>query len=917
MPNFPGSSNTLPSVVTDVVTQSRGLSLPSGIRIAAIVGEGSTDETIVSTAVGGGKDGLNSSYSSSSGADGRHFQMQNFPLISNRTTLYKNGAPLVGLESTIDTNAFSYKYDYRIDISTGQIELQKGHIQEQGGDGYVPLSTNVGVGYLDTLTLVDDNAPPETWTIRCVSVQRDNLNDPIANTAKFLGFGSVSGAKLDANGNPVVWKADGYVVSNGILSFAIEEGVTPFREGDGFTVKVASGVLVRNDSLTVNCIPSTNLNDAVLLQGLGPVVDRHGSPSTDNALSLGAQLAFSNAAPAVVAVQAAPAMPRRTSYELVDSFKASSTNNDDFVFPLPMGVVPNLDSNIHFFVTDNVTNVETQILPNKLDFYTIDTVGYPNLSTFTQDDTVAPTGYSYFYSVIKTTASVDSGMDGYIARVAGFTNKGIFSSSTEYDSSYVGKSLKIIDGTNVANNGTYTISSVTNGKLYATLDGDFADFTNENPTSFQVIDPATGNSVLGSATDGVLTLIVSTATATLDSDTVTGLDFSTITSILTKRLKINGSSDNNGIYDIIDYDNLNNTITIEKAVVNETALRYEILDSGDESYYVVVNHNVVPDGNALRVSIIDQKDASFYDAGWLNALEALELVECDIVVPLPKQTVSVIFQNTLNHCKTMSNIKNKKERVLFCGTISGLTPDNLIGTEDAAVEDIGILEGIQGDSVTEVLAGNVEDLANYSVADAFGTTYRCVYFYPDEITVNASGENVVVDGFYLAAAAAGYLSADPRLENPLTNKVLSGFTIDRSKTLSTLTMEQLAAAGVTIVQPVAGGGRVIWGKTTTQSGFPEEQEISIIFIRDRVAKTMRAGLAGFIGTAETPDTQTILATRAVLILNSLVSQSLISDYRDLNVQRDSVDPTQWNISVRVQPVYPLNFIYVKVGVGQL
>ncbi len=141
------------------------------------------------------------------------------------------------------------------------------------------------------------------------------MNQPIAGTAKFLAFGSISGARLDANGNPSIWMANGQVVSNGVLSFAIYEtqvsfvAVSPFREGDAFTIKVASGVLNRNDSLTINEIPVANLNDPVLVQGMGDAAGRHGFPSLSNSLSLGCQLAFANSAPALVTVQAAPSMP--------------------------------------------------------------------------------------------------------------------------------------------------------------------------------------------------------------------------------------------------------------------------------------------------------------------------------------------------------------------------------------------------------------------------------------------------------------------------------------------------------------------------------------------------------------------------------------------------------------------------------
>lgn len=1009
MANIPGAQGVLPGVFTDVVTQSRGVSVPGGSRIAAVIGEGSTDETIVSQALGGGQDGLNPSYTGVTGRDGRHFQLVNFPLISNRVTIFKNGIPLKGLESLIDSNPFSDKYDYRVDISTGKLELQRAHLKDQGGSFYTPLSTNVGQGTLENLTLVDANALPETWTIRCVKVQRNTMNQPIAGTASFLAFGSVSGSKLDANGNPIIWLADNNIVTNGTIRFSINESTPAFREGDAFTVIVASGVLSRNDSLTANYIPTSALNDPQLLQGLGDVVKKHGLPSLSNNLALGAQLAFANQAPALLTVQAAPSLPRRTSYILSSSVDSLSLEEDEFMFPLPVGVVPDFNSNIHFFVKNNATNVENQILPNKFEYYQLDESGQPTTSQFIMDDTAAPGGHSYFYTVKESLEALNYGEDGYIGRNLAFTNQGVFSSpSITFDSTYVGKAVKIIDSNNAGNLGVFHVTAVSGGKLYIVADGstftpsslqanpsNLSDFINvaTPTTSFQLIDYTTGLPVTnGAGTDGYITTLGSgTGQATLKSAAVNLVTLSAGNI----KVKINGPSNgdanhpvgNNGLYDIVTATSLSVTaatnagpiqittstnhnlttgdtvtitgvlgntaangtfvitvinptaftlngstgsgaytsggtvsphkITIKFALVNESALQFEVLDPTLTSNYIVVNHNVVPNGYGLRVTIVDQRDATFYDAGWINALEALETVECDIVVPLPKQTISIIFQNTLAHCITMSNIRNKKERVMFAGAISGLTPDNVTGVKPAAVEDIGVLEGIQGETVTDILAGNVEDLANYSVPDAFGNTFRCVYFYPDQIVVQAGSDNVLVDGFYLAAAAAGYEAADVRLENPLTNKVLTGFTILRNKQFSPQTLESLAAAGCTTLQPVAGGGKIVWGRTTTQSGFPEEQEISIVFIRDRVAKTLRAGFQGFIGNPESPNTGAILNTRGVILLNSLVAQGLITAYKDLSVVRDDVDPTQWDITVRVQPTYPVNFIYIKVSLGQL
>jgi hypothetical protein len=922
MANINGAQNALPGVYSTSTTIGSGVSVPGGSRVTAMIGEGLANEIVVPSAQGNGLDGLNISYSSTSGSDGRHFQLQNFPLISNRTTVFKNGIPLVGIEMPLNNTdpSFSSSYDYAIDITQGRLALQTAHLVDQGGTNYVPLSTNVGDGYLSALSLVDKNAPAEIWTIRCVSVQRNAMNQPVAGTATFLAIGSVSGSLLDANGNPIRWVANGQVVSNGILSFAISEAtvmsvaVSPFVQGDGFTIKTYSGVLNRGDSLTTTEIPVANLNNPTLTQGIGAVVNQFGSPAVTNPLSLGAQLFYANGASSLIALQAAPSLPRRTSYVLDPAVNSLSTNDDDFIFPFPLGVEPDLDSDVHFFVTDPTTNVETQLLPNKFPYFTLGTVGQPTNDQFIQSNLQPPAGWSFSYSVIQSLEDLVTGFDGYIARDPAFNNRGIFSSSITYDASYVGTTLKIIDSANVANIGTFTVTAVSSGKLYATGPTTFGDFTTQSGTSFELIDTTTGLVVAGSpGTDGSLVNLIGTGHATLTSTAVTWSGFAGL--LTTLKLKITGSAHNNGLYDILGNNTGTNTLTIAKAIVSETNLRFEVLNTAAVSNFLVVNKNVVPNGNQLRVTIVDSRDASFYDAGWENAYAALETIECDIVVPLPLQTISVIFQNGVNHVKDMSNVVNRKERVLFIGAIAGLTPDNLSGAKLAAVENIGILEGIQGNTVTEILAGNIEDLANYSVSNAYGDTYRVVYFYPDQIVVQAGSDNVLIDGFYIAAAAAGYESADIILQNPITNKVFSGFTILSNKMYSNATLQTLAAAGVTTLQPVAGGGKVVWGITTSQSGFPEEQEISVVFIRDRVAKVLRAGFSGFIGTPQTVDTGAVLNTEAVVLLNSLVSQGLIIAYRNLSVSQDTVDPRQYDISVEISPAEPLNWVYLSIGVG--
>jgi hypothetical protein len=824
--NFPGAGNAVPGVYSEVNTLVSGVSVPAGVRLAVIIGEGAREERLIANAVGGGNDGFDPTYSSTTGSDGRHFllgsgQLSVAPVVENRTRLFKNGIELTVLEGVITGSAFSSRYDAKVDPATGEIELQPAFLVDQGGRFYLPSATNVGDGYINDLTLVDANAPAETWTIRCSSVRRDGYGNPIDGYARFIARGTVSGVLLDGYGNQVVWTSDGTSNTNGILTFSISEGSVAFREGDSFTVEVDGGALLAGDDLDAIYISVIEVNQPAFFTDINKLTAKHGTPSTSNRLSLGAQLAFANGTPGVWAIQAAPAVPRRVSYSLVDGSNGEA-DLEDLSFTLPLGVQPDSDSNINFFITDAATGEESQIIPNKVAFYD------PTITADPSSFVLGGSEYDYSYTVILQDSVQKSGTDGDLTSIGAGLQADLDSASVAFGNDDVSATRRvvIVNATNAANNGTFNVVSVTDGVLRI------------------------------SRTSG--------------------------------------------------------------AFVSESSLQFSVTDSTDESAVILFHQTLVLGvGDDLRATVVDDRDADFFDVGWLEAYEAAEVIDIDIVVPLPSQTISAIFQNGKVHVETQSNIKNKHERVLFIGAIQGLTPDNVIGTTLAAVEDIGVLEGIQGDDVSEILAGNDEDLANYGVSDSYGETFRVVYFYPDQIVVQIGADRTLIDGFFMAAAGAGYISGQTAIAEPLTNKILSGFTILNDKLYAPIVVENIASSSITLLQPVTGGGRVIWGKTTTISNFPEEEEISIVFIRDRIAKSMRVAFRPFVGKAETLTFQSTLFAVATSMMQSFITQRLITDFRDLVVERDSVEPRQFNVTVAVQPVYPVNWIYIQVNIGRL
>lgn len=857
MANIPGIAGyTQPGTISRVRTIRRSVSIPGGLRILAIIGLGAAEETVVLSAEGSGADGVNANYAGSNAPDGRHFILSKTNLISNRTSLSKNGIPLTGIEETIDTDPFDSRYDYRMEPLTGRIELQRAHLQAQGGTYAPPGSGNVGDGSVTTIELIDANAPSETWTIRATSVIRDAYGDPVPGVTVFTAIGSESGQPVDAYGAPVTFISDGEIRDNGIIRVAITEGSVPFERNDRFTVVVSSGVLAAGDLLEATYIATEDLLDPQFFVDANKLYAKHGTPSATNTLSLGAQLAFENGAFGVMALQTKPPVPRRTSEVLLESdnplsvttegFPSVGTpvaiaDQDAFMYTIDGGT-PDSDTSVNIFVVDRDDGTETQIFPSRVTFYDASITADP-FNGFIDNP-----NYTYSYTVILDGQVEDEGHDGEV--VAGeytFTADSASFSAYNLDVGEVDtlKKIRILSTDRYGNDasavaGEYTITAV----------GD------------------------GAGDDTVVTVTSATLVAS------------------------------------------------SGWAASATNLRWELVDDADSSARLLLTSDLYTSGairvrDGLRISFIDEDDADFFDSNWAAALEKLEVVDVQIVVPLPDSCYSAIQQATRAHCILMSNSANQRERVALIGAQQGVTNAALAGRELVAVEDVGVIEGIQGDDVEEVLANNIEDLQDFNVETNWGGSFRTAYFWPDEIVRSINGTSTTLHGFYMAAAAGGLLAAEPNVAQPLTRKRLTGFTILRSKILRPVELNELGNAGVIVVQPITGGGQMLHGKTTTASGLPEEEELSIVFIRDRTATVLREVLSGFIGQPEDPTLVASITSMVTKTLQALTAQGLLSTFRNLNVGRDDVDPRQWNVSVEVQPVYPVNWIFIDVSVGIL
>jgi hypothetical protein len=660
--------------------------------------------------------------------------------------------------------------------------------------------------------------------------------------------------------------------NNGILLFGIQEGGTAFEVGDKFFVDVSSKALAKGDRLEAKYIYEGDLNDPEFFTEANDIAKKHGFVSDTNSLTLGAQLAFENGAPAVLAIQCKPPVPRRTSVTLVEerdslgsggfsacydsgSESAASCEVDDLRFLIPRPTEglrngkPDSDTRVNIFIVRG--GVESQVFPNKSAFYN------SQLETdIQQGQWVNSSDNAFSYTVVNSELDiVGSGDDGTLDSESG--SEYFTTPELDFDGSDVGNIIVI---TSMENSSTGTV------------------YTTQEEISKELF----GVSLLIPSVELLITSVNDDSLVLVDSENGETLD-------------LQGSYSDIQFF-VKDPENANGDDA-------SLLLHTDLVSSG-----------VIKEGDGIRISYIDENDSDFFDTNWFNAFEALEAADAQIIVPLPSQAISSIFRAAVNHCENMSSIANRKERLVFLGAQKGVTPAALIGTEEVAVEDIGVLEGIQGDDPEEVLSGNTEDLVNFKLSDNY-TSNRAVYFYPDSIVRNINGTNIEIHGFYMAAAAAGYLSARQNPAIPLTNKALSGFSLTRDKNFRPIIQNQLGGVGATLLQPVTGGGLVLAGRTTSQSGFVEDEEISIMFVRDKVKSTLRGSLKGFIGGVQNPDIYLLMSNRVRAVMTGMVSQGLVTSFKNIKVQQDKVDPRQINVFLQFTPAYPINYVFIDIEVG--
>lgn len=238
----------------------------------------------------------------------------------------------------------------------------------------------------------------------------------------------------------------------------------------------------------------------------------------------------------------------------------------------------------------------------------------------------------------------------------------------------------------------------------------------------------------------------------------------------------------------------------------------------------------------------------------------------------------------------------------------------------------GMVEADARDGTRRMLMLGADQAYNPTISDlsTLASTIgspRAVLAWPNQLKAynGVLNQDIVLDGYYLAAALAGMLAArNP--EMPLTRKYPSSFSGIPAAVAQTFTKNNknlLSSSGVCVAELDRNGRLVIrHGVTTDFAGGVIAREISLIRAQDALYNVVQETLenSGLIGVPITNETGLRVKSVVSGVLEFAQTRGLIFDYSSLKVRQQnppSGDPTVIEVKFAYKPSYPLNYILVS------
>jgi hypothetical protein len=273
------------------------------------------------------------------------------------------------------------------------------------------------------------------------------------------------------------------------------------------------------------------------------------------------------------------------------------------------------------------------------------------------------------------------------------------------------------------------------------------------------------------------------------------------------------------------------------------------------------------------------------DASYTAAIDVLRspisgTINADIITPLT--TDPVVFTYLNQHCIFMSSPRQEGERMGVVGVAVGTTA-------------LGVSAIAQGLS-SELMIVVYPDSYVVTVTDTAGNTTE-----------------QLIDGSFCSAAVSGS-TCNPAIDvaTPLTRRQILGFT-SLGTILDPTVANQVAVAGVTIIEQVTTGLRIRQGLTTRLDTVITRTP-SVTLTIQYVQQTMRNTLDPFIGNKLVNQTVTNINNQVTGMFGQLIDRQIVQSVSGISVSVSPTDPTIVLVEAIYVPVFPLEYIVATLQI---
>ena len=288
-------------------------------------------------------------------------------------------------------------------------------------------------------------------------------------------------------------------------------------------------------------------------------------------------------------------------------------------------------------------------------------------------------------------------------------------------------------------------------------------------------------------------------------------------------------------------------------------------------------------------TLLDLTDEPGLATATTQILTQLELLDCYVIVPLFPVVSGGINDSIVSlieaHVTSMRELVTQKWRVALMGaqknTDTGTNPE-----------------------------------AKYIAAAAALGTNALAYVAPATAKFIYGGIEFVLDGYGIAAAVAGIMT-NPNYGpgEPISGKPLVGFSEIKDK-FNTTQKNLMGNAGILMIDSEMGSPAIIMDLTTDQSNAVNSQ-LKFTRAADYVSKSLRLILRRLYINTNNLGTGTManIGTSVKMILQQLAWLNIINDFSDPVVSRNETDPRQVDLTVSIQLVPDVSWIYISLGVN--